>query len=122
MNRRSRPKPRVEPVEAEQAQPEDSPPPTGVIEMAKDDLELSGEVGVFKAQCSVTVGNQVQNTLEFGEYVIPVEIIREYRTFVETGFAAVLAKASIVILSNTSPDVTGLMAATPAAVRSVLEG
>ena len=78
----------------------------------------NSDVAAFRATVSVTIGKDVQATTEFAEYVIPVEIIREYRTFVETGFAAVLAKAAIVILG--SGDATGLMAATPAAVQNIL--
>ena len=77
-------------------------------------------MAVFQAEMTVSAGgSEALAKSTFAEYQIPDEIIREYRTFVETGFAAVLAKAAIVVLSE--GDVTGLMAATPSAVNGILQ-
>jgi len=60
-------------------------------------------MAVFNTEVNVTIGKEVQAKTSFTEFEIPDEIIREYRSFVETGFAAVLAKAAIVILQD-GPD------------------
>ena len=77
-------------------------------------------MAVFQAEVIVHAGaNQALAKTTFAEYEIPDEIIREYRSFVETGFAAVLAKAAQVILKDS--DVTGLIAAMPVTVNNLLK-
>ena len=60
-------------------------------------------MAVFRVDISTTQSNEVLATANFAENTIPDEFIREYRTFVETGFAAVLAKASTLILTDGDP-------------------
>jgi len=76
-------------------------------------------MAIFNAEVNVTIGKEVQAKTSFTEFEIPDEIIREYRSFVETGFAAVLAKAAIVILSEMDPK--ALMDAAPALSSRILE-
>ena len=75
-------------------------------------------MAIFNSEVSVTIGKEVQAKTSFTEFEIPDDIIREYRTFVETGFAAVLAKASIVILRDMDP--AALMAEAPKVAKSIL--
>ena len=77
-------------------------------------------MAVFQAEVIVHAGaNQALAKTTFAEYEIPDEIIREYRSFVETGFAAVLFKAAQIIL--TEGDVTGLMAAAPDVISNLVK-
>ena len=76
-------------------------------------------MAIFNAEVNVTIGKEVQAKTSFTEYEIPDEIIREYRTFVETGFAAVLAKAAIVILQEMDPK--ALMEAAPGVASRIME-
>lgn len=52
---------------------------------------------------------------------VPDEVMREYRTYVETGFAAVMAKASVIALKGAGQDVTGLLTATASTVSAILK-
>ena len=76
-------------------------------------------MAVFNAEVNVTIGKEVQAKTSFTEFDIPDEIIREYRSFVETGFAAVLAKAAIIILKDL--DAKALMEAAPGLSSRILE-
>ena len=76
-------------------------------------------MAIFNAEVNVTIGKEVQAKTSFTEFEIPDEIIREYRSFVETGFAAVLAKAAIVILSEMDPK--ALMEAAPGLSARILD-
>ena len=76
-------------------------------------------MAIFNAEVNVTIGKEVQAKTSFTEFEIPDEIIREYRSFVETGFAAVLAKAAIVILSEM--DAKALMEAAPGLSARILD-
>ena len=57
-------------------------------------------MATFKIKAGAVINGVPQNKAEFTEYDIPDEIIREYRTFVETGCAAVIAKAAVIILGS----------------------
>lgn len=76
-------------------------------------------MAIFQADVMVSQGpNKVLAKTTFAEYEIPDEIIREYRSYVETGFAAVLASAALEILGGS--DATGLMKALPGTVSRLL--
>ena len=76
-------------------------------------------MAVFNGEVNVTIGKEVQAKTTFTEFDIPDEIIREYRTFVEAGFAAVLAKAAVIILKDGDP--ASLTASTAGLSARILE-
>ena len=60
-------------------------------------------MATFKVKVRAMIGSSLVNEGGWKSFTIPDEIIEEYTTFMEAGFAAVATKASVTVLGK-DPD------------------